>query len=244
MDDFVTGPKSFDLWFFSSDETTSKNNDGSYTFRLKKPLEFADEWEIGIKQVLIKSPFNSSMYNMTYKDTKQNDTKILNFSNIGIPSSSSELINSINSNIPDNFKQFLSFDVQEDGHVTIHVKDTQIQFQNDYMAKSLGFIKGKNYPPQKTDMISQIRAQSKPNILLPIFLIRCDITLSDFEILIIDIFTDTGNYVNYKYEKVSYYNILRNYISAINITLQDLNHQNFNIESPFLIKFNLRRSQI
>ena len=37
MDDFTTGPRSFDVVFVSSDSDNAINQDGSITFYLKKP---------------------------------------------------------------------------------------------------------------------------------------------------------------------------------------------------------------
>lgn len=155
MDDFLTGAKSFDSWFSSYDESsTVHNNDGSYRFVLRKPLESADELEIGIKQIILKSPFNSILYNITYNESGKKASKVLNLSDIGIPLNTTVLTNTVNNNIPTNLKQYFSFDIQEDGYVNRNVKDTQIQIQNKYLADALGFSKEKiSYP----EMNSQIR---------------------------------------------------------------------------------------
>jgi len=56
MDDFFLGSDSFDLYFNSSDDKVIINLDGTYTFVLNKMLQIANEWEIGIKNIIIKSP--------------------------------------------------------------------------------------------------------------------------------------------------------------------------------------------
>jgi len=56
MDDFLTGPASFDLYLKTSDRNVLHNGHGGFSFVLQKPLEFSSEWEVGVKQLIAKSP--------------------------------------------------------------------------------------------------------------------------------------------------------------------------------------------
>mgnify|MGYP003449431126 CR=1 FL=1 len=78
--------------------------------------------------------------------------------------------------------------------------------------------------------------------MCPVFTVMTDITLLGSEVLALDVFKDINIYENYKYEKVSYYGILRSYISSINITIKDIHNKIFKIKDPFAIKLSFKRS--
>lgn len=246
MDDFLTGPKDFDIYFTSTDDAVSLNIDGSYNLQLKKPLEFANEWEIGIKQIIIKSPFNSELYNIFYTIPDQPDekpiSKLFNLKNLGIPGNENEIVDFVNRTIPNNLKKNLSFTLQKDGFVTMKLKNTQIRFQNSYLTDVLGFTSDQTYPSDYPTLNSQIRANKRMQILSPIFLVQTDITLPGYEMLAMNVFTDTNKFESYKYEKVSYSNILRSYISSINFTIKDINNNILSFNEPFVIKLHFRKS--
>lgn len=237
MDDFTTGPRSFDVVFVSSD---SINQDGSITFHLKKPLEFANEWEVGVKQIIIKSPFNSGAYKVFYDKATPDgkfSTESLILTDIGIPRNPKELLELINSKIPNSIKNDLSFSLQDDNFVHLNVKNTKIRFQDSYLTDILGFSSEREY----TSKHDNVRGNKKLELLCPIFTVTTDITLPGSEILSMDVLKDTDMYENYKYEKVSYYGILRSYISSINIAIKDIHNKPFKIREPFVIKLSFRR---
>lgn len=165
MDDFTTGPRSFDVLFVSSDANNSINQDGSITFYLKKPLEFANEWEIGLKQLIIKSPFNSGTYKILYDvpaESGKSSTKSLSLADIGIPKNPKELLDFVNSKIPSSLKKDLSFSQQDDQYVHLNIKNTKIKFQDSYLNDLLGFSSEEEYT-------SRVIANKKLEILSPIF---------------------------------------------------------------------------
>jgi len=245
MDEFLVGPKSFDIWFSSMDKSSYLNADGSYNFVLKKPLEFGGEWEIGIKQIIIKSPINSEMFNIFYTLPDKPDTKPwFNLRDIDLSNSATNLIATLNSKIPSSLQKDFSFLLEDDGFVMMNVKDAQVQFQNSFLSDILGFSSEKTYPEQYPTQTLQVRADKPLQLVYPIFSVFVDVTLPGSEILATDVFSDTNTYKNYKYDKISYYNILRNYISSINISITNVNNKKFKLDAPFFIKFHLRRSSI
>jgi len=85
-----------------------KTSNGSFTFVLNKTLELADEWEIGIKLLNIKSPLMipAAKISFTGQDSSTGDTiiKLLSLENY-IPDSPRDLINKINKSIPQSVKE-------------------------------------------------------------------------------------------------------------------------------------------
>jgi hypothetical protein len=248
MDDFLTGPKDFDLYFTSTDPKVYGNVDGSYIFILKKPLEFANEWEIGVKQIIIKSPFDSSMYNVAYSSPDKPDerplSKTFDLKSLGLPESGKDLINKINANIPPDLKQGLSFSVDDKNFVVMNIKNTQLKFENSYLSEVLGLKADSVYPKDYPTKTSQIKARQKIRLLHPIFFLKTDILAPGGETLTVNVFPDSNKYENYKYENVSYQRILRSYVSSINISFEDIYGNIFKFNSPIVIKFHLRRSLI
>jgi len=103
MDDFHTDPKSFYVLFSSIDDSVQAKNDGSYIFTLRKPLKFANKWEIGIKQLIIKSPYNSQSYSISYT-LPDDEPKSFGFKELSLPQNANEFIDSINKMIPASIK--------------------------------------------------------------------------------------------------------------------------------------------
>jgi len=127
------------------------------------------------------------------------------------------VVNNINSSIPESLKESISFDLDENNYLSLNVKNTQLKFQSTYLTDLLGLNKEQRYP--------------KNFPTSPIFIIKTDITVPGYEVLVIDVF-------------VSYSKILRSFISSINISLRDIYSQNYIINSTFVIKFHLRRSSV
>ena len=123
------------------------------------------------------------------------------FTDIGIPKNPKELLEFMNSKIPNSLKNDLSFSLQDDQYVHINIKNTKIRFQDSYLTDVLGFSSDKEYT-RKDNNVSENR---KLELMCPVFTVMTDITLPGSEVLALDVFKDINIYENYKYEKVSYY---------------------------------------
>jgi len=247
MDDIHTGPQDFDLYFISSSPNVFKTSNGSFTFVLNKTLEFANEWEIGIKQLIIKSPLliPAAKISYTEQDNSTGDTitKLLSLENY-IPDNPRDLINKINESIPQSVKENVSFSIDDDNVASVNVKKTKVTFQSAYLTEILGFDEKQTYPRDVSTDGQSIKASKQIKLSNNIFTITVDITVPGGETILMDVFQNSKDYVNYKYDTTSYYKILRSFVSSITLELKDINTNFYTIDDIFIVKFHFRKSSV
>ncbi len=205
MDDFMTGPSDFHLHFNSSDESTVTKQNGGYTLQLKKPLEFAGEWEVSIKQIIVKTPFinkNSLSYKSPDNPDESTFSKFFSLGGIKFPDNVKDLISTFNSSVPESLKTDLSLNIDADNYAVLNVKNTQVKFNSPYLTDVLGFKLNTVYPNVFPTQNFQVKSERKINTC-PVFYVESDFTVPETygsRILCIDVFSSVQRFVSYKYE--------------------------------------------
>lgn len=252
MDDFSTGPNEFYITFISSDVKVELY-EGGYIFYLLKPLNFPNEWEVGIKQIFLRPPYSHENKIKYISPDNPDDKEFSNsfqFFTDWFTDNPKDLINRINSAIPQSLKDDFSITVDDDNYATLNIKNTRVKLSSDYLTDVLGFQSDTTYPNVQSTKVSKIKAVRKINIQSPIFNIETDFTVPEMhgsynrQIICTDIFPSSNTFIGYKYEKCSYHRILKNYISSIYISLKDINNSTIRLTHPIFIKLHFRRSAI
>lgn len=253
MDDFATGPNDFHIYFVSNDKACVAKQNGGYVYALKKPLDFPNEWEVGVKQIILRSPFthnNNVSYTSPDKPDDKGFTKSFSFLSNWIPENPKDLINGVNSSIPESLKNDFSISIDDENYAVLNVQNTQVKFNSDYLTDALGFKPNTLYPEQFPTKVNRVKSLKTISLANPIFYIETDFTVPELygsynrPIVCADMFQSSNSLVIYKYEHVSYYRVLRSYISYIFISVKDINNNYYNLSDPLIIKLHFRRSSI
>jgi len=64
------------------------------------------------------------------------------------------------------------------------------------------------------------------------------------EMILMDVFQNSKDYVNYKYDTTSYYKILRSFVSSITLELKDINTNFYTIDDMIIVKCHFRKSSV
>jgi len=141
MDEFITGPKDFYMRFISSNSNVLKNRDGSFQLILGKNLQFAQEWEIGIVNIILKSPLNLDNVRIDYSipgDNKDGSSKsVLNIDNISL-SSPRAVIDRLNGSLPQKLKENVKFSLNDDNFAVIETDKISLKFDSSDILEILG----------------------------------------------------------------------------------------------------------
>lgn len=254
MDDFITGPSDFNIYFNSTDPRVIAGVDG-WEFPLNKPLEFSADWEVAVVQIILKPPFSSAKSIRLSSPDNPDDksfSKILNLDFGEIADTPQKFIKSLNNAIPENLRNELSVILDDDGVAVLNVSNTRLKFDSGYLTHVLGFKPETVYPTLYPTKPHQIRGNHKLKLIssCPIFCISVDFITpevygtSNSQIICIDIFPNTMNYKSYKYEENMsiYHKILRNYLSVLNLKISDIHGNIIRISDPVIVKFHFRKS--
>lgn len=233
MDDYFIGPESFDLHLISNSRNVYTNDNGSFNFILNRSMEFSGPWEIGVKQIILKSPMYIPKTDILYTSEAKIDVFDKTFT---VPEGTIDtFLENINKSVPQELKDNLSFSYDKENYLTFDIKNTKLKFKSSYITDIFGLDSKTEYNTSNN--------KSYKNIILPhsIFQIKTDITVPGSEILYMDVLSQEKSFISYTPHNITYCRLLRNFISSININICDINNTKYMFTHPIIIILNFKK---
>lgn len=261
MDDFLTGPHSFDLYIDSYDSSNFKKPyESAFSIILNKPLEFVSgNWEVCLKQIIFApnihliSPIEGQITVMQRENGKKHRFK-LNLSDLNLKSQS-HCVEAFNLSIPIDFKDKILM-TTDDNYSKLILKNVHIQFESNKLANIFGFRGNQFYPNLNITNASSSNAEVLSHVSFnvnngyQIFKVLTDFTApvnygSTFlPIIGIGILkANNSNAESYNFYNGTYVPIIKSYISKLSITIADWTGQPLPLHEalcPIILKLNFR----